>query len=76
MIGLPRGTVLETVDIGRQSMNFYKASVGAEALSQLKALAAPLAGARIVIVHDPQPLALLTAPTSCESSPNLAQALR
>jgi len=40
--------VLETVDVGRQSIDCYEASVGAEALSQLKALAEPLNGARIL----------------------------
>src|SRR5688500_2203891 len=40
--------MLETVDVGRQSIDCYEASVGAEALSQLKAMAEPLNGARIL----------------------------
>src|ERR671933_2054976 len=43
--------MLETVDVGMQDLDLYERSVGAEAVSQLHRLAAPLEGARIVHVN-------------------------
>src|SRR5919202_4487588 len=43
--------MLETVDVGMQDLDLYERSVGAEALSQLRRLAAPLEGARIVHIN-------------------------
>ncbi len=40
--------MLETVDVGTQRIEFYKASVGSEAIARLRALASPLRGARIL----------------------------
>ena len=40
--------MLETVDVGTQDLELYERSVGAEAVAQLRRLAAPLEGARIV----------------------------
>lgn len=40
--------MLETVDVGTQCIDCYEKSAGADAVSQLRALAAPLAGARIL----------------------------
>src|SRR5918993_1723523 len=43
--------MLETVDVGTQDLNLYERSAGAEAVAQLRELAAPLEGARIVHVN-------------------------
>jgi trehalose synthase len=43
--------MLETVDVGTQDLNLYERSAGAEAVAQLRQLAAPLEGARIVHVN-------------------------
>src|SRR5215211_5644210 len=43
--------MLEIVDVGTQDLNLYERSVGAEAVAQLRQLAAPLEGARIVHVN-------------------------
>jgi trehalose synthase len=40
--------MLETVDVGVQCIDCYQASAGAEAVAQLKTLAAPLRGARVL----------------------------
>jgi trehalose synthase len=40
--------MLERVDVGTQDLELYERSVGAEAVAQLRELAAPLEGARIV----------------------------
>jgi trehalose synthase len=40
--------MLETVDVGTQDLNLYERCAGAEALAQLRELAAPLQGARIL----------------------------
>jgi len=37
--------MLETVDVGTQELDLYEGSVGAEAVAQLRELAAPLEGA-------------------------------
>ena len=42
--------MLETVDVGRQSVDFYRSSAGEEAVAQLRELAAPLKGARVLHV--------------------------
>ena len=43
--------MLETVDVGTQDLNLYELSAGAEAVAQLRELAAPLEGARILHVN-------------------------
>jgi trehalose synthase len=43
--------MLETVDIGTQDLNLYERSAGAEAVTQLRELAAPLEGARVLHVN-------------------------
>jgi trehalose synthase len=43
--------MLETVDIGTQDLNLYERSAGAEAVTQLRQLAAPLEGARVLHVN-------------------------
>src|SRR5215218_3811422 len=43
--------MLETVDVGTQNLNLYERSAGAEAVAQLRELAAPLEGARILHVN-------------------------
>ena len=43
--------MLDTVDVGTQDLNLYERSAGAEAVAQLRELAAPLEGARIVHVN-------------------------
>jgi trehalose synthase len=43
--------MLETVDVGTQDLNLYELSEGAEAVAQLRELAAPLEGARILHVN-------------------------
>lgn len=43
--------MLETVDVGRQSAALYETSAGNEAVAQLRELAAPLKGARILHVN-------------------------
>src|ERR671913_9241 len=43
--------MLETADVGTQDLNLYERSAGAEAVSQLQQLAAPLEGARILHVN-------------------------
>src|ERR671910_3358200 len=43
--------MLETVDVGTQDLNLYERSAGAEAVAQLRGLAAPLEGARILHVN-------------------------
>jgi trehalose synthase len=40
--------MLETVDVGAQCIECYEASAGVEAVGQLRALAAPLRGARVL----------------------------
>ncbi|QIN84469.1 glycosyltransferase [Rubrobacter tropicus] len=40
--------MLETVDVGRQYVNLYESSAGAEAVAQLRELAEPLRGARVL----------------------------
>ncbi len=40
--------MLETVDVGTQHIEVYKASVGSEVIARLRALASPLRGARIL----------------------------
>ena len=40
--------MLETVDVGAQCIECYEASAGAEAVGQLRVLAAPLRGARVL----------------------------
>src|SRR5215208_5960816 len=42
--------MLETVDVGTQNLDLYERSAGAEAIGQLRELAAPLEGARILHV--------------------------
>jgi trehalose synthase len=43
--------MLDTVDVGTQDLNLYERSAGAEAVAQLRELAAPMEGARIVHVN-------------------------
>jgi trehalose synthase len=43
--------MLETVDVGTQDLNLYERSAGAEAVTQLRQLAAPLEGARVLHVN-------------------------
>lgn len=43
--------MLETVDVGRQSAALYESNVGREVVAQLRELAAPLEGARILHVN-------------------------
>jgi trehalose synthase len=43
--------MLETVDVGTQDLDLYEGSVGAEAVAQLRELAAPLERARILHVN-------------------------
>lgn len=43
--------MLETVDVGRQSVALYESSVGGEAVAQLRELAEPLRGARVLHVN-------------------------
>jgi trehalose synthase len=43
--------MLETVDVGTQDLALYELSAGAEAVAQLRELAAPLEGARILHVN-------------------------
>ena len=43
--------MLETVDVGRQSVALYESSAGEEAVAQLRELAAPLKGARVLHVN-------------------------
>ncbi len=43
--------MLKTVDVGRQSIQIYEASAGAEVVARLRELAAPLRGARIVHIN-------------------------
>lgn len=43
--------MLETVDVGRQSAALYESSAGDEVVAQLRELAAPLKGARILHVN-------------------------
>jgi hypothetical protein len=43
--------MLETVDVGTQDLDLYEGSVGAEAVAQLRELAAPLEHARILHVN-------------------------
>src|SRR5829696_6137415 len=43
--------MLETVDVGTQDLNLYERSAGAETVAQLRELAAPLEGARILHVN-------------------------
>jgi trehalose synthase len=43
--------MLETVDVGAQDVGLYERSAGAEAVSQLRQLAAPVDGARILHVN-------------------------
>jgi trehalose synthase len=43
--------MLETVDVGTQDLNLYERSAGAEVVAQLRELAAPLEGARILHVN-------------------------
>jgi trehalose synthase len=43
--------MLETVDVGKQDLNLYARSAGAEAVAQLRELAAPLEGARVLHVN-------------------------
>ncbi len=43
--------MLEAVDVGIQHIECYEASAGVEAVAQLKALAAPLRGARVLHVN-------------------------
>ena len=43
--------MLETVDVGTQNLDLYEQSAGAEAIGQLRELAAPLEGARILHVN-------------------------
>ena len=43
--------MLETVDVGTQDLNLYERSAGAEAVAQLRQLAAPLEGVRILHVN-------------------------
>lgn len=40
--------MLETVDVGTQCVDCYEASAGAQAISQMRALAEPLRGARVL----------------------------
>ena len=43
--------MLQTVDVGSQSIDWYEGSAGREALAELRRLAAPLRGARVVHVN-------------------------
>jgi trehalose synthase len=43
--------MLEAVDVGTQDLNLYERSAGAEAVAQLRELAAPLEGVRILHVN-------------------------
>jgi len=43
--------MLETVDVGTQDLDLYERSAGAEAVAQLRELAAPLEGARILHIN-------------------------
>src|ERR671937_2673738 len=40
--------MLQAVDVGRQSLDWYAPSAGPEVLDQLRGLAAPLRGARVL----------------------------
>jgi trehalose synthase len=43
--------MLDTVDVGTQDLNLYERSAGAEVVAQLRELAAPLEGARVLHVN-------------------------
>ena len=43
--------MLETVDVGAQDIDLYECSAGAEAVAQLRGLAAPLERARILHIN-------------------------
>src|SRR5215207_3689096 len=43
-----RWCMLETVDVGTQHIELYETSAGSEALEELRALASPLRGARVL----------------------------
>jgi hypothetical protein len=43
--------MLETVDVGTQDLNLYEQSARAEAVAQLRELASPLEGARILHIN-------------------------
>ena len=43
--------MLETVDVGAQSIGSYEASAGEEAVDRLRELAAPLKGARVLHIN-------------------------
>ena len=43
--------MLEAVDVGTQDLDLYEQSAGAEAVAQLRELAAPLEGARILHIN-------------------------
>jgi trehalose synthase len=43
--------MLEAVDVGTQNLGLYEHSAGAEAVAQLRELAAPLQGARVLHVN-------------------------
>jgi trehalose synthase len=43
--------MLETVDVGTQDLNLYERGAGAEAVAQLRELAAPLEGARVLHIN-------------------------
>jgi trehalose synthase len=43
--------MLEAVDVGTQDLNLYERSAGADAVAQLRELAAPLEGARILHIN-------------------------
>jgi trehalose synthase len=43
--------MLETVNVGTQDLNLYEQSAGAEVVAQLRELAAPLEGARVLHVN-------------------------
>ena len=51
--------MLEAVDVGTQDLNLYERSAGADAVAQLRELAAPLEGARILHISGRESGALM-----------------
>ena len=43
--------MLESVDVGTQCISSYEPSAGADSLAQLRELAAPLSGARVLHIN-------------------------
>jgi hypothetical protein len=50
-VGKDRGTMLQQVDIGAQSLDAYRRSAGAEVVEELRSSAKPLLGARVLHIN-------------------------